>query len=220
MALSLLILLAVDLVLIGLLPRIFFRQDGSFNLRWWLTALPFVAAGGVWLAYCVGWFVPLNLAGAGNVILAIGLPFLLQSAAMLLGLLALFLMGYTLGTHQRPLALWQQRNDAPEHLVRHGAYRFIRHPFYSAFLCVLAALLLFLPHWITLAIFAYALVVLTLTARGEERKFLHSPLADDYRDYMAASGRFYPKGLWAAFVDVFGARKENVALKVEGGSHV
>ena len=45
-----LLLVIIDFCAIGALPVIFFRRDGRFNPRWWLTAAPFLACPAILVA--------------------------------------------------------------------------------------------------------------------------------------------------------------------------
>lgn len=181
-----LMLAALNLGLIGLLPRIFFDASGRKNAMWWATAAPFFAAGavlvlcftGVWQA----WYVPLPGGAAINETIAV--PFAVASVA---------LIAYTIGTHRVPLALWHQDDDAPRSIVTYGAYKYVRHPFYSAFLLALMGTLLACPHPGTLAALVYTLLMLRYTARKEEAKLSSSEFGDEYRDYLARTGRFLPR---------------------------
>ncbi len=49
------------------------------------------------------------------------------------------------------------------------------------------------PHPGTLACLVYATVMLHYTARKEERKLSSSQFGDDYRSYLARTGRFLPR---------------------------
>ena len=51
-------LAAVNLGLIGLLPRIFFDGRGRKNAMWWATASPFIAAGAVLVLCFTGIWQP------------------------------------------------------------------------------------------------------------------------------------------------------------------
>ncbi|MEU1627599.1 isoprenylcysteine carboxylmethyltransferase family protein [Streptomyces sp. NPDC020096] len=180
---SALLLLLLNFIFIGALPRLFFRSDGTFNLKWWLTALPF-------------FLCPLYIAAA----LAIGWqPFAsgglltgLTLVAVLLSVGSIALIFMTLGTHRIPLALWHQDNDAPRHIVTYGAYRRIRHPFYSSFLLAFLAGLFAFPHWGTLALAVYGIVSLNTTAAREERRLSASEFGAEYRNYITQTGRFFP----------------------------
>jgi protein-S-isoprenylcysteine O-methyltransferase Ste14 len=183
-ALALVVIL--DAVLMGALPRIFFRRDGRLNLRWWLTAAPFFAGPGtVLLAACgllAPWrFEPAALAAGGEL------------AAVASATASIGLMCFTLGTHRIPIALWHQVDDAPRHVVTWGAYGRIRHPFYASFLLLLAACLLACPHPITAAAFVWGAVALNATAAREEARLRRSELGADYAAYMRRTGRFFPR---------------------------
>ncbi len=186
MRLTVTIVQLVNLVAVGLLPLVFFKRDGRLNLLWWLTALPFFVAGVLLLLASAGWLLPVV-----PILTPLGQGLALTGLALSLGSIAM--IAYTVGTHDRPLALWHQSNDAPEHVVTHGAYRYVRHPFYAAFLLGLLAVAVHVPHLATWAVFAYALLVLTLTARKEERRLLGSPFGETYRAYWSRTGRFLPK---------------------------
>lgn len=181
-----LVLGALNLALIGLLPVIFFDARGRKNAMWWATATPFVAAGAV-LGLCYSgiwqpWYLPVS----GGVVLneTIAVPFACASIA---------LIAYTIGTHRVPLALWHQDNDAPQSIVTYGAYRYVRHPFYSAFLLALIGTLIACPHPGTLVCLVYTALMLRYTAGKEEHKLSNSEFGDEYRSYLARTGRFLPR---------------------------
>ena len=179
-----LVLAGLNLVLIGLLPRIFFDTRGRKNAMWWATAAPFYSAfavivlcyAGVWQPWC-----PPEALATGEIV---AVPFACISIA---------LITYTIGTHRVPLALWHQDDDAPSNIVTYGAYKYVRHPFYTAFLLALTGILIAVPHPGTLACLVYAAIVLHLTARKEEHKLSESEFGDEYRSYLARTGRFFPR---------------------------
>lgn len=175
------VVLGGNLLLIGLLPKIFFKRDGHFNLMWWLTAMPFFSAAVVLVLAYLGAFPP--------VAMYLSWEFL----GMLFSLASLALIAHTLASHDRRIALWHQTDDAPERIVTHGAYRYIRHPFYTAFLLALLALVCLVPHITSVVIFLYALVLLNYTARREEARLASSVFGEAYRAYQARTGRFFPK---------------------------
>jgi len=178
---ALLLLGILNLAVIGLLPRVFFRR-GRLTTGWWLTALPFLVAGAALLGGIMGIVRP--WIGA--------LPALREAGAAALHAASLLWIGYTLGTHARPLSLWHQPEDRPDHLVTRGAYARVRHPFYLGFLLALLGCVLALPHPVTGAALLYAVVRLERTAAREERAFLGSPLADEYAEYRRRTGRLVP----------------------------
>ena len=179
-----LLLAGVNLGLIGLLPRIFFDARGRKNAMWWATAAPFIAAGAV-LALCfAGIWQPWYLPGGAMIN---------ETSAVAIACASIALIAYTIGTHRVPLALWHQDDDAPRSIVTYGAYKHIRHPFYSAFLLALTGTLIACPHPATFACLVYTALMLHYTASKEERKLSHSEFGAEYRNYLAHTGRFVPR---------------------------
>lgn len=180
------LLLLLNLFYIGLLPRLFFRKDGRFNPMWWATAVPFIACTVFILAVTWGAVYPLVEAGTA-------LGACLELASVPLSAASIALISYALGTHRAPVSLWHQHDDTPAAIVTHGAYRRIRHPFYAAFLLTLLAVLVQLPHPVTLVALACGCAILNATAAKEERRLADSHFGADYRAYMERTGRFLPK---------------------------
>lgn len=181
-----LVVFSFAFMLIGLLPKIFFRQDGTYNLKWIVTAGPYFTMPLLLiLTYAGGMDTAVSqTSGLYRALEVVALPFALASVG---------LMCFTLGTHRIPLALWHQDNDAPQSIVTYGAYARIRHPFYTSFLIALMGSVLIAPHLLTLAVLVYGFVVMTQTAQREERNLCASAFGDQYRDYMKRTGRFFPK---------------------------
>jgi protein-S-isoprenylcysteine O-methyltransferase Ste14 len=178
-----LVLCAGNLLLIAALPRFFF-QPGRLNAAWWATAAPFGAAGLAVLAAAAG-FIRLPAIAAGG-------PGWLSTAAVLPAAASIGLIGYTLGTHARPVSLWHQQSDTPAALVTRGAYKRLRHPFYAAFVLALLACLAAVPHALTAAALGYGTFQLYRTAKREERRLL-SAFGEEYDEYMRRTGRFFPR---------------------------
>ncbi len=178
-----------NLLFIGLLPFLFFRRDGAYNLMWFVTAAPYALVG-----------VALGL-GAAGAMRPIGVAGIEHSALMAVGsilsIASIALMAYTIGTHRVPLSLWHQDNDAPRSIVTYGAYKRIRHPFYSSFLLCLTGAVIAFPHPATLGCLIYGLLILNHTAAREERRLLESQYGDEYRAYLGRTGRFVPRLLRA-----------------------
>jgi protein-S-isoprenylcysteine O-methyltransferase Ste14 len=83
--------------------------------------------------------------------------------------------------------------DSPIFLLNHGPYRYVRHPFYLAYVLF----------WFGTAIATHGLagwlaptIMTTLyldAATREERKFAHSELAAAYAAYRTRAGLFWPR---------------------------
>jgi protein-S-isoprenylcysteine O-methyltransferase Ste14 len=183
-----LFLYEINFLLIGLLPKIFFKKGGQFNARWWLTATPLFVCPIFLLAAHFGLAIVPGLSEAlapWNRVLALAaVPFSAGSIA---------LMAFTLGSHRIPIALWHQTRDAPASIVTWGAYRRIRHPFYASFLLVLFGAFVFVPHPVTGVCFVMSYVILNFTAAREERRLFQSQFGSEYAAYMARTGRFLPR---------------------------
>ena len=115
---------------------------------------------------------------------------ILAAASLYASGLALFFWALRANRERRLSAAFSL--DSPRHLVTWGPYRFIRHPFYTAYLMTWTAgfagtgRLWLLPTIVAMvAIYARA-------ARMEEGKFAESPLAGEYRAYHQVTGRFLP----------------------------
>jgi protein-S-isoprenylcysteine O-methyltransferase Ste14 len=118
---------------------------------------------------------------------------LLDVLAALLGATSAALFAWGLRSIRRQQFSAAFSDDQPNLLVRHGPYRFIRHPFYLAYL---------LAHAVPLAASRslWALPGLLLmggiylrAAQLEERKFLASPLAAAWLEHQRRTGRFLPR---------------------------
>lgn len=181
-----LIILICNFIAIGLLPLLFFRRDGAYNLRWLATGAPFFAAPIILLCGYAG-IISLPPHGAGIEWL------IADGVAVILSVVSIALIAMTVGTHRVPLALWHQDNDAPAAIVTWGPYRHIRHPFYTSFLLVFMAAVLACPHTLTLVCLFYSFVALSVTAEKEEKRLARSEFGDEYRRYMSGSGRFFPR---------------------------
>ena len=177
---ALLLLLLCNFVAIGLLPLMFFKKDGEYNLRWLLTRAPFLVA-------------PIALLLGTMGVLAPVFNFATQLLAVPLAVLSISLMAMTIGSHRIPLALWHQDNDAPQELVTWGPYAVVRHPFYSSFILALLAAAIAFVHPVTLLCLLYGTAVLTVTAIREERRLASSSFGAEYVKYMQTSGRFFPR---------------------------
>jgi len=78
-------------------------------------------------------------------------------------------------------------------LLAAGPYRFVRHPFYTAYNLVWWAGFIATGWWL-LGLSAVAMAAIyERCAREEERGFLSGPLREQYRRYAFRTGRYFPK---------------------------
>lgn len=84
-------------------------------------------------------------------------------------------------------------NDDPHFLLSAGPYRWIRHPFYSAYLLFWIGTALASPGLLGWAVVLTMGLIYRTAARQEERKFARSALAPRYRDYAEKTGGFFPR---------------------------
>ena len=140
-----------------------------------------------------------KLAGTGFGLVSVAAVAMLGAASMtvsliavLLALISLALFWWAIGSNRRKPLSFAFSDDLPEHLVCSGPYRYIRHPFYTAYL--LSGLVTPVATGeavLTIPMLVMA-VIYTAAARLEERKFAASGLADAYARYRSATGLFWP----------------------------
>ncbi|CAN7271446.1 isoprenylcysteine carboxylmethyltransferase family protein [Variovorax paradoxus] len=76
-------------------------------------------------------------------------------------------------------------------IVSTGAFRYIRHPMYTALMLLAWGAFLKQFTWLTLALVVAATVLLFLTALSDEKECI-AHFGDDYREYMRGTRRFIP----------------------------
>ena len=173
--------LLLNFVIIGALPRVFFRQGGRFNLMWWLTAAPFILCS---------MFVALTFSEVMDHRFFESTS--LEVASVAFAVTSIALIAFTLGTHRVPVSLWHQKENLPEHLVTYSAYSRIRHPFYASFIVALLGAFLYSPQPEILALLVYGFLFLNFTAAREEKQLVASQHGAEYRGYTLRTGRFWP----------------------------
>lgn len=111
-------------------------------------------------------------------------------SALYLGAAALF--WWAIRTNSRKPLSAAFSPDLPVHLMAQGPYRIIRHPLYCSYLlCWFAGWIVTGRLWLAPPILTM-LVIYLCAAAQEEKKFLGSPLADNYRQYRASTGLIFP----------------------------
>jgi protein-S-isoprenylcysteine O-methyltransferase Ste14 len=122
---------------------------------------------------------------------AIPLPTWLRWIGAFTGALCSLLMYWTLKSLGKNLTdTVVTRKNAT--LVTHGPYRWVRHPFYVTVALLMASVTLLTASWL---IGASSVVVLALLAirTPKEEQMLIDRFGADYRRYMMATGRFFPR---------------------------
>ena len=156
----------------------FFRSQGSMPGRMRLTQ-------GLGLLMAV-WHVACLLTSRSPVVglRLIGLAFYLVS---------LFLFWWSVHTFKKVPPTLAFSADVPERIMTNGPYRFVRHPFCTAYILAWVAGVFASGDW-SLAVSVAVMTFLYLqSARMEEKKFSESKLAADYTGYRKSTGMFLPK---------------------------
>jgi protein-S-isoprenylcysteine O-methyltransferase Ste14 len=79
-----------------------------------------------------------------------------------------------------------------EELITDGPFRYVRHPIYALSMLLMICSAIVVPTLPMLVVAAVHLVLMQLKARNEENHLL-TVHGDQYRRYLARTGRFFPK---------------------------
>jgi protein-S-isoprenylcysteine O-methyltransferase Ste14 len=86
-------------------------------------------------------------------------------------------------------------DDVPQFVHSTGPYAFIRNPFYASYILAGISTIVMWPSvWGALTV-VFAVAYYEWLARFEEQKFARSPVAAEYAQYKAHTGRLFPR-LW------------------------
>lgn len=77
-------------------------------------------------------------------------------------------------------------------LVTTGPYRWVRHPFYVSAALLMLGVSLLTANWLIAACGAVVIMMLVIRTPKEEQKLVER-FGNAYRQYMATTGRFFPK---------------------------
>jgi len=77
-------------------------------------------------------------------------------------------------------------------LVTQGPYRWVRHPFYVTTALLMASVTVLAANWLIGAASVLVLGLLAVRTPKEERMLIEK-FGQQYRDYMATTGRFFPQ---------------------------
>jgi protein-S-isoprenylcysteine O-methyltransferase Ste14 len=123
---------------------------------------------------------------------ALPLPVWLRWAGVILALTGFGILQWA------HIALAQHWSDQPRLLTGHmlvtnGPYRWIRHPMYTAFLCILGSTLLVSANWF-IGLMWLGMTTLDIASRiNFEEALMLDTFGDEYRAYMTRTGRLLPR---------------------------
>ena len=107
------------------------------------------------------------------------------------GILCSFLMYWTLSSLGKNLTDTVVTR-AETTLVTHGPYRWVRHPFYVTAAVLMASVTVLAANWLIGAVSPIVMGLLAIRTPKEERMLIER-FGQQYRDYMAKTGRFFPR---------------------------
>lgn len=113
------------------------------------------------------------------------------AAGIYVAALFVFFAAFRAHGHRPPSAVFSP--DRPSRLVHWGPYRYIRHPFYSAYLLTWTAGVIGTGRlWLAPSVLLMGWIYVR-AANMEEKKFALSALSDEYQRYADQTGMFFPK---------------------------
>jgi protein-S-isoprenylcysteine O-methyltransferase Ste14 len=78
-------------------------------------------------------------------------------------------------------------------LITHGPYRWVRHPFYVTAAVLMASVTMLTANWL-IGVTSLIVLALLVVRTPKEEAMLIERFGQQYRDYMAKTGRFIPWG--------------------------
>jgi protein-S-isoprenylcysteine O-methyltransferase Ste14 len=122
---------------------------------------------------------------------SIPLPVLLRWTGVVTGALCSLLMYWTLSSLGKNLTdTVVTRAEAK--LVTHGPYRWVRHPFYVTAALLMASVTVLTANWL-IGVSSVAILAFLAVRTPKEEQMLIERFGQQYRDYMARTGRFFPR---------------------------
>lgn len=119
------------------------------------------------------------------------LPVWLRWTGVITGALCSLLMYWTLSSLGKNLTdTVVTRAEAK--LVTQGPYRWVRHPFYVTAALLMASVTLLTANWL-IGVSSVAVLALLAVRTPKEEKMLIERFGQEYRDYRARTGRFFPR---------------------------
>ena len=125
--------------------------------------------------------------------LAITPPFLMQvfGAAGIFASLGLY--EWSASSIRGRVFSYAGNHDLPQFVHRRGPYAYVRNPFYLSYLLAEISIVVIWPSAWGAMVVALAAAYFQWLARYEEGKFSRSPVAAEYAEYMARTGRLLPR---------------------------
>lgn len=111
------------------------------------------------------------------------------AAVLSLAVLLLWWAHSALGPNWTPFLALRARHV----LVTHGPYRWVRHPMYLANFVACLGMFLLTANWMVALVYFVPVAILYITRARSEEALLLRVFGDDYRAYMARTGRLLPK---------------------------
>ena len=84
-------------------------------------------------------------------------------------------------------------DDLPQFVHHSGPYAYIRNPFYASYILAGISTIVMWPNVWGGVVVLFAIAYYVWLARYEEQKFSHSPVAAEYAEYKARTGRLLPR---------------------------
>lgn len=76
--------------------------------------------------------------------------------------------------------------------MTHGPYRWVRHPFYVTAAVLMASVTLLSANWL-IGVSSFVVMALLIARTPNEERELIEKFGDEYRKYIATTGRFIPR---------------------------
>jgi protein-S-isoprenylcysteine O-methyltransferase Ste14 len=122
---------------------------------------------------------------------AMPLAIWLRWIGVVVGVLCSLLMYWTLSSLGKNLTDTVVTR-AEARLVTHGPYRCVRHPFYVTAALLMSSVTLLTANWL-IGVSSVAVLALLAVRTPKEEQMLIERFGQEYRNYMARTGRFVPR---------------------------
>jgi protein-S-isoprenylcysteine O-methyltransferase Ste14 len=158
------------------------REEGKlFAAVRWLVAMPWMSCMLLWMIYpaplrWASFTLPAELRWLGAGLFAGGA-------------LLVYWTNHSLGANFSSTLILRDGHE----LIDRGPYRWVRHPMYTSFLVMGIGMLLLSANWVVGGGLVIFIPLLMLVRTPREERMLLGRFGDDYRAYMARTGRYLPR---------------------------